>query len=205
MFAPPSLLRDAGDKCVRGISALLGSFILLIFTTFLQCFTASNLWSVTLTESLLQLIFLSLRVSVVHLPLLLLQFKLWFMSSSSVSTRSQSPTSSPTRLPFGLINDVTSATVSRDADVNVNSLSFNRLIDAMVVMVCDDVGDWCSKHSLVADKLPLIELCDADELSMEMSTCMPGLWKRIGGLDRWKIGKERKSIFIHGARASCCL
>jgi hypothetical protein len=44
-------------------------------------------------------------------------------------------------LPFCLINEVASLTVSLDADINVNSLSLDRLIDAMVVMVCDDVGD----------------------------------------------------------------
>jgi hypothetical protein len=44
-------------------------------------------------------------------------------------------------LPFCLINEVASVAVSLDADINVNSLSLDRLIDAMVVMVCDDVGD----------------------------------------------------------------
>lgn len=83
----------------------------------------------------------------------------------------------PTQTSSGLINDVASTDASCDADVNVNSLSFDRLIDAMVT-ICDDVGDWCSRL-----------------FSIELSTCVhPCLWKSIVGLE-WEKKKKQKFMF----------
>lgn len=181
--------------------------LLLIFTLFLQWLTAV-FWSVMLTESLLQLILLSLRVVHLLLLLLLLNFKCSWSRIFSSPHRPSTPKLSP--LPCCLINDVTSANASRDADVNVNSLSFNRLIDsiAMVVMVCDDVGDWCPANSLVADKLPLIELLDVAWLSIGISTwTLFVVWScrnSIGGLS-YIDGEENEIKSISKSRTKALL
>lgn len=163
------------DRCGVDISALLSS--VLIFT-FLHSRACCWWWS---WGSLIQILCLSLKLlhlllSLLNLLALLQLFPLFnaiWMPTMSVLSCSCWRKLSP---PLSLINDDTS-------QFDNALLSSGRLIDAIVVMVCDDVGDWCPKYPMhVDDVVASSSTRSSDELqgfwslSMGISTCTMFVW-----------------------------
>lgn len=177
------------DRCGVDISALLSS--VLIFT-FLHSLASDDVsygrcwwWS---WDSLIQTLCLSLKLlhlllSLLNLLALLQLFPLfnaiWMPTMSVLSLSCCCCCWRKLSLPLSLINDDTS-------QFDNALLSSGRLIDAIVVMVCDDVGDGCPKYPMHVDDV----VASSDELqgfwslSMGISTCtlLCCLWNWRGGL-----------------------
>ena len=147
------------------VSALLSS--VLIFTFLHPLISVSWWWSF---ESLIQTVCLSLEL--VHLLLSLTLLQIFPFNAMWMPTIPSCSSSSLLHVWWKLlINDSTSRVL----------LSSGRLIDAIVVMVCDDdeVGDWCSKYpkvSVVTAFTPIDELQRFISLSMGISTCTLFVW-----------------------------
>lgn len=202
------VLRGNVDTCELDISALLSSVILLIFTFlhsifsslplalsillawwWLWCFGCFCWWS----KILLQLLCLSVKLvhllSLLPILLTLLRLTLFLLQFNVTSCKCWVSMLLLLLLPcttfvisFSLINDVTLPCI----DDNALSLSSGRLIDAIVVIVCDDdVGDWF--NWMYSAELVVLSSVDLDDSSTGISTCTVPfccvcLWNWIGGL-----------------------